>query len=61
MGDGILSLAEILIEEGMEKGIEKNKLETARDMLIKGCDPVFVAKITKFPLDKIKALQKNIS
>ena len=57
MGDKIMSLAEILIEEG----IENNKLETARDMLIEGCDPVFVAKITKLPLDKIKALQKSLS
>ena len=64
VGDEIVSLAERLIEEGMEKGREEGELtksfEIARNMLIEGCDLVFVAKITKLPVSRIKELQKTL-
>jgi len=47
------------IEQGIETGIEKGKIEDAKAMLAEGCDPVFVAKITKLPLEKIKELQNE--
>jgi predicted transposase/invertase (TIGR01784 family) len=75
-GDEIMSLAEILKEEGrkngiqegmqegmqkgMQKGIEKGILEVAKKLLEAGTDPVFVAKNTGLSLDKVKHLQKTI-
>jgi hypothetical protein len=39
--------------------LEKKAWEDAQAMLDEGCDPVFVAKITKLPLEQIKALQQK--
>ncbi len=53
--DKIMSLAEKLRLEG-----ELNKsLEIAQNMLAEGSNPVFVAKVTRLPLNKIKELQKK--
>ena len=56
VGDEIVSLAERLIEEGELK----KSFEIARSMLIEGCEPVFIAKVTKLPITTIKALQKKL-
>ena len=63
-----MSLAERLIEEGREEGREagreegelKKSFEIARSMLIEGCEPVFVAKVTQLPINTIKELQKKL-
>ena len=68
VGDEIVSLAERLIEEGREEGREagreegelKKSFEIARSMLIEGCEPVFVAKVTQLPINTIKELQKKL-
>lgn len=63
-GDEIMSLAEILKEEGrqngIQEGIQKGILEVAKKLLEAGTDPVFVAKNTGLSLDKVKHLQKTI-
>ncbi|MCX7114438.1 MAG: Rpn family recombination-promoting nuclease/putative transposase [Gammaproteobacteria bacterium] len=53
-GEEIVSLAEILKEEGRNEALR----QVAKELLANGTDPVFVAKITKLPLDEIKKLQK---
>ena len=47
------------MEKGRVEGELKKSLEIARNMLLEGCEPVFIAKITQLPIDKIKALQKS--
>ena len=49
----VLTLADRLREEG--------RIETAQRMLEEGADEAFVARVTKLPKSKIKALQKKIS
>ncbi len=60
VGDEIVSLAEKLKEEGREEGREELRLETARIMLVEGCDPVFVAKVIKLSINKVKELKKTL-
>ena len=55
----IMSLAEILKEEGRLEGELKGKLEMAQAMLDEGSDIAFVVKVTKLPLDTIKKLKKE--
>jgi hypothetical protein len=52
----IMNLAEILKEEGKHEG----KLETAKNMLLAGSDPVFVIKVTGLSLQEVKVLKKQI-
>ena len=61
-GEKIMSLAEKIRLEGELKGELKGKIETAQNMILEGSDPVFIMKVTKLPLNKIKELQaKNSS
>ena len=63
-----MSLGEQLREEGRLEGRYEGKLEgelkskseIAKLLLDEGPDPVFVAKVTGLPLDKIKALREKI-
>ena len=55
----IMSLAEILRDEGRLEGELKGKLETAQAMLDEGSDIAFIVKVTKLPLDTIKKLKKG--
>ena len=55
----IISLNQDAEKLGIEKGIEKGKIETGQELLKEGIDPVIIAKATKLPLEKIKALQKK--
>ncbi len=59
VGEKIMSLAEQLKEEGRLEGVLKGKFEIAERMLAEDSDPIFVAKVTGLPLDKIKVLQKK--
>jgi predicted transposase YdaD len=43
-------------ERGIEKGIEKGKLEVARNMLANGFEPDIIAKNADLPIDKIRTL-----
>lgn len=64
-GDEIMSLAEILKEEGREEGREEGAFtkacNIAKQLLKEGTDPVFVAKITELSLEQIKNIQKTLS
>ena len=55
----LMSLAEKLIEQGMEKGKLEGKLEIAEKMLIEGAEPVFIAKITGLSMEQIKKLGQH--
>ena len=63
----IMNLADRIKEEGrlegerkgILEGILEGKLETAREMLNAGSDLAFIAKVTRLPLEKIKALKNK--
>ena len=50
------SAADILIKEGMEKGMKIEKLAIARNMLSKGSDLPFVAEVTDLSEEELKSL-----
>jgi predicted transposase/invertase (TIGR01784 family) len=59
------SLAEKLIAEGERRGemrgALKNKLETAKEMLLENADLAFIIRVTKLSLEQIRQLQKEIT
>ena len=46
---------EIWFEEGIEKGMEKGKLEDARAMFAEGDNLEKIARITKIPMEILEA------
>lgn len=42
--------------KGVERGIEKEKLQTARELKLKGMNADFIHDITKLPIETIEAL-----
>jgi len=48
-------------KKGIEKGIEKKAIETAIEMLKLASEPIFVSKVTKLSIEKIKELQKELN
>jgi predicted transposase YdaD len=54
------SFAAQLHERGKLEGQLEGKLKTAERMLEEDINPAFIAKVTELPLDKIKALQKDV-
>ena len=48
-----------LIEEGIEKGIEKDKQEIAIRMMENGADIKFVSEMTKLSIEQIEELLKK--
>ena len=55
-GEVMMTLAEKLIMEGMEKGVEKGKLEVAKNLLELGIEMEKIVKATGLPEDEIKKL-----
>ncbi len=55
----LMSLAEILREEGELQGKLKKSIEIAKKMLSDGVEPVFIAKYTELSIDKIKEIKKD--
>ena len=51
-----MSTAEILIEKGIEKGIEKDKIDTARKMKARGLATELIAEITGLSPEEIQRL-----
>ena len=47
------------LEKGREEGREDEKLEIARNLLVKGSTPEFVHEITGLDLETIKGLNKQ--
>ena len=56
----IQSAAEVLRQEGHERGHKKGREEVAARSLRKGMDPETVADITQLSKDKILKLQREI-
>ena len=54
--DLIMTLAEQLRSEGMEIGMEKEKLRTARKMLMKGMSVDDVVELTELPKENVLKL-----
>ena len=54
-----MTIAEQLKAEGMQKGIEKGKLEIAERLLSANAEIAFIAKITGLSLSKIEELKKK--
>jgi hypothetical protein len=55
-GDEIMSLAELLNQEGRGEGAFTKACNIAKQLLKEGTDPIFVAKITELSLEQIKKL-----
>ena len=49
VGDEVMSLADILREEGRFKAA----IEIAKKMLAEGAEPAFVAKVTQLPIGRV--------
>ena len=58
-----MTLAEQLIAEGHQKGIQeglqKGKFEVAKQLLREGVEIAFIAKMTGLSLDKLKLLDEE--
>ena len=54
----IMGLAEKIEQKGIQKGIEKGKMDTAKSMLDLGADIEFIQKATKLSFEQIKSLKK---
>lgn len=59
VGEKVMTIAEQLVEQGLEKGMEKEKQIIAERLLSEGIELDFIAKITKLPLEKIKDLKNK--
>lgn len=57
--EDIMKIAGQMMNRGIEKGIEKGKIEIAQKMLDEGSNPAFIMKVTGLSLDKIMALQAS--
>lgn len=55
----IMSLADVLREEGREEGKEKAKLETARKMIELGAENSFITKATGLSKEQLDALKQE--
>jgi predicted transposase/invertase (TIGR01784 family) len=51
------ALARKIEQQGIEKGIEKNKAEVAKSMLAEGSDVNFISKVTKLTVEEINDLK----
>lgn len=60
LGETIMTIAEQLkaegIEKGLERGIEKRNIEIAERLLSEKADPTFVARVTGLSLAKVKEI-----
>jgi len=58
--EDIMTIAEQMMHRGIEKGIEKGKIDLIKNMLANGVDPLFIAKNTGISIHEIKEIQKNM-
>jgi len=59
VGERIMTIAEQLKAEGIEKGIEKEKLEIAKRLLSENAEVSFIARVTELSAAKIEELKKR--
>lgn len=65
----VMTLAELLrqegmeqgIEKGLEKGFEKAKVEMVQKLILKGMENTFIQEITQLPLEKIEQIRVVMS
>ncbi len=60
MGERVLSVLDEVERKGIEKGIEKGKLETAREALVNGVEIRLVERITGISLSKLQEMKKEL-
>jgi len=48
------------IKKGIEQGIEQNKVETAKSMIMAGCNTELIAQVSHFSPDFIEKLKKEL-
>ena len=54
------AIAEKLINQGIEKGIDKGKWDVIMNMLREGASIDFISKVTGFTADQIKEFKEKI-
>ena len=52
--EDIMTMAEQLINKGIEQGIEQGAIEIALRMIKEGSEPAFIMKVTQLPLAQLK-------
>ena len=60
MKTAFVSTADRIRKEGIEKGIEKNKLQATRNMLKEGLNISFICKILEVSVDYVEKVQKEM-
>jgi hypothetical protein len=57
----IMSLSDFFIQKGIDEGIERGKEKgrffTAKNMLHEGSEPSFIERVTGLPMEAIRGLQ----
>ena len=53
----IISLSDFFIQKGIERGIEKGRFFTAKNILHGGSEPSFIERVTGVPMEAIRGLQ----
>lgn len=49
------------LEQGIEQGIYKEKIETARNLILNGMDSTFIQKITQLSFETIEQIRADVS
>ena len=56
INDMTMSSYDVLIEKGIEKGIEKEKVEVIKNLRLEGSTIEFIAKIVNVPLNRVRQI-----
>ena len=51
-----MSSYDVLIEKGIEKGIEKEKVEVIKNLRLEGSTIEFISKIVNVPLNRVRQI-----
>ena len=56
INDMTMSSYDVLIEKGIEKGMEKEKVEVIKNLRLEGSTIEFIAKIVNVPLNRVRQI-----
>ena len=59
VGEKVMTISEQFREEGRREGIEKGKIEVAKQLLAEKAELTFIQRITGLSLVKIEALKED--
>ncbi|MDN5343889.1 MAG: hypothetical protein PWP28_2771, partial [Oceanotoga sp.] len=59
-GDLIMTRGRQLYEDGIQKGIKKGKLETAKKLLKKALDKKTISEVTELSIEQIKKIEEEM-